>query len=895
MSNRRKRIRNARLRWDQDSRFRLLLCIALVSVVGLLPSCGNGAVDGSMQSQAEAPLRIQRVDPAVLSTGSARSLVVTGDGFAAPLHVQMGQDTFEVREDVSPHSFRIKRPADADAAVGAVPIVVQRADGSRVIASDMFRYSASRVEFSDSAILPIPGVSDLAVMRPPVFGDLDGDGHAELVLVETDMHINLLRLQADGTLSGAVRLLLPDATAGDFAVGASVLHRATSGDQLLLLVMNNAPSGGVPELSLRTYSLAAGAGPVAVLPHEVVARGTALSLQQLDTRDYDDDGKDDIAVFYSDGDKYRTTLWGTDGRPSAPLPLRQQIAALPSIIADLDRDGYPDMVVLRDAKDGRAGAVEFYWNVLADETTTVPFLPSPTRCVYTPLNRGYFAPLVDSLGPPGRRQFGLLLQERFPHATRLLFVEPGMGDRSRGCGQPHLLAIDDVPSLAEAPLAALADWDGDDELDAIFSNGLIGKFALGEGRRIRGLIPSSAYRFGRLVQGPIVAHFATMPAVIMGQVHAADLSAAEGLLFLQPQTGRLPPVRYLSTQNISTLTVLPQRPDGGRSLLLGSDRGVTVLSGTGGARGAPDALSCPLPVGSVYAAVVEQTVSRDEAIVSLLVTTGPAPLSGSWPVQLVRYRLHPQHCWTLLSATELPPQPSVKDLRMARYGKDALLAVLAFSSDGRYMVKTLLIYAQGMLKTVLTPPSTWNSVGDVVSADLDGDGADELILRTNGGAYLGRDDQLELSRLLQDATVIGEQRDVADLAVDDFTGDGIADVAMLPNLSGNVRIYSMQGRQSDPQLWSALSHDIGSVRIGGGDLDGDGRAEVLLSFGSWDWLLIRAFPSDGSVDPSRAPVLARGERMVTVDLDGDAKPEIVTVDNTTVGAAGVVVFRNLSK
>ncbi len=68
----------------------------------------------------------------------------------------------------------------------------------------------------------------------------------------------------------------------------------------------------------------------------------------------------------------------------------------------------------------------------------------------------------------------------------------------------------------------------------------------------------------------------------------------------------------------------------------------------------------------------------------------------------------------------------------------------------------------------------------------------------------------------------------------------------------------------------------GGVRVAAGDVDGDGRAELITAPGPGASPVVKVFRRDGSLIASFAPGTAQGISLAAADLDGDGKAEVIT-------------------
>ena len=126
------------------------------------------------------------------------------------------------------------------------------------------------------------------------------------------------------------------------------------------------------------------------------------------------------------------------------------------------------------------------------------------------------------------------------------------------------------------------------------------------------------------------------------------------------------------------------------------------------------------------------------------------------------------------------------------------------------------------------------------------------------------------------------------LATGDVDGDGNLEIIVGagPGRAPEVRIFSSSG-EAKKTFRAYPAWFQGGVRVAAGDTDGDGKAEIITAPGSGIEPQINIFRADGSVAlPGGAWAYTKGflggVHVATGDLDGDGKIEIVT----TPGAGG---------
>ena len=160
-----------------------------------------------------------------------------------------------------------------------------------------------------------------------------------------------------------------------------------------------------------------------------------------------------------------------------------------------------------------------------------------------------------------------------------------------------------------------------------------------------------------------------------------------------------------------------------------------------------------------------------------------------------------------------------------------------------------------------------NDFRGIAGGDVDGDGYDELILLRNSSVsnILVYDIPLNFSgtATLKSSLKIGSGLyDWKGLAVADFNGDGKADMAVLKNTVSQIIVYSMSGNSISLSSYVNLATDPMANRwggISGGDLDNDGKAEIIAvregdnnnpdflfyKFSGWSPILSGAFNLNG--------------------------------------------------
>lgn len=143
--------------------------------------------------------------------------------------------------------------------------------------------------------------------------------------------------------------------------------------------------------------------------------------------------------------------------------------------------------------------------------------------------------------------------------------------------------------------------------------------------------------------------------------------------------------------------------------------------------------------------------------------------------------------------------------------------------------------------------------GNLASGDVDGDGSMELIV----GAGPGRSPDVRIFH--EDGSSVGSFRAYPEwfrggvrVAVGDLDGDGRSEIVTSPGpgIEPQVNIFHADGTQVIAGgVWAYEKGFLGGVHIAVGDLDGDGKAEVVTSPGPGGGPHIRVW--DGGMRPLR--------------------------------------------
>lgn len=167
---------------------------------------------------------------------------------------------------------------------------------------------------------------------------------------------------------------------------------------------------------------------------------------------------------------------------------------------------------------------------------------------------------------------------------------------------------------------------------------------------------------------------------------------------------------------------------------------------------------------------------------------------------------------------------------------------------------------------------------DVVVNDLDRDGIEEIITAQGPRVrVLEADGRERVAFFPYGPGVKGN----LEMAVGDFDGDGVRELIFGTRKGNRPEIKVFDSRGNEKASFFAFGKKLKSgVHVAAGDIDGDGRAEIIVGAGFGGAPEVKIFGLDGKEKKKAFLAYARGMRAgVTVaagDIDGDGRSEIVT-------------------
>jgi FG-GAP-like repeat/FG-GAP repeat len=221
-------------------------------------------------------------------------------------------------------------------------------------------------------------------------------------------------------------------------------------------------------------------------------------------------------------------------------------------------------------------------------------------------------------------------------------------------------------------------------------------------------------------------------------------------------------------------------------------------------------------------------------------------------------------------------------------GKDAWTELKVF--DGRSF---------GQLKTVLPfKDATWWAGAYVATGDTNGDGRDEIVEGLDAGCCTSLHvlDAVSGGELSGFAPYGNNSQVGARVAAGDLNGDGTADVISVPLGSTRISAFRVSGGAPFRTIDAFGGEITGPVSIAAGDVTGDARAEIVAAAPTAYGVEVKIFnASTGTADTALSPYGGESVSSVAVglgDVNGDGRTDIVLSADTAAGTEVEAVDTN---
>jgi FG-GAP-like repeat/IPT/TIG domain/Secretion system C-terminal sorting domain len=739
---------------------------------------------------------------------------------------------------------------------GKPDIVVTNGIGAASISIYRNTSTASTISFAPRVDLPVVGGPYSVTI-----GDLDGDGKSDIVIANNGANqVSFYRnTSVAGSLSFAARL---DITVGSSPFGIAIGD--LDGDGKPDLVVNG--EGPIDSL----YVLQNNSSP------GQLAFGSPLNIGYTGgfnavIGDFDGDGKSDIAVAASGIQIYRNLCTPGHFSFSGAQVFDAGAYVYYLAVADLDGDGKPDL----------AAAIGFSNTVVALHNTSV----SGTISFDGPVSYGVGAD------------------------PRYLVLGDVDGD-----GRPDML----VANTADTAISVLRNLIGANESPVVLnftpSSGVSGTVVTITGQNMVGVtgvsfggVPAASFTVNSSTS--ITATVGGGASGVVGVTNAIGEATQPGFVFNGPIINRFSPtvgqagtVVKISGVNFTGATAVAFGGVAAASFTVDSAEGITatVASGAAGVVTVTTPNGVALLAGFSFGVPVITAVAPVSAVVGATVTLSGGNF-GTNPSDNIVYFGAVRAVVLSASAAQL----TVRVPAGATYGPVSVTvngltaaspqAFSVLSANPSPTIDSSSFAVAGVFPT--------GSVPSVIAlSDLDGDGKTDIVLVNNTGNSLSvLANQSQMGNIkLAPAIQLPVGADPNAVAIGDLDGDGRPDIVAVNLNSGNQSTMSIYlntsvagGISFGPRL--DIGTGQGSTGVAIGDLNGDGRPDIIVASGNSGWLSVFLNTSTGVGAVSFAPAVNytafdHSQSIAIVDLDQDGRPDIVTADFNN----SMTVYQNAS-
>jgi hypothetical protein len=192
-----------------------------------------------------------------------------------------------------------------------------------------------------------------------------------------------------------------------------------------------------------------------------------------------------------------------------------------------------------------------------------------------------------------------------------------------------------------------------------------------------------------------------------------------------------------------------------------------------------------------------------------------------------------------------------------------------------------------------------DQISQLHAADLDGDGLNDLVVvnnlrskinllynltgKTNLTAAANPPQPLDINQLPPGSRFridsLPTDEHIGSMVVTDLNGDGRPDIAFYGD-GKDLEVLYNQGTNgwSDPKHWRIADGQMNPNALAAGDLDGDGRTDLVLLGDNGSLYFLPQLPDHTLGEPQKIPYSGIPKAVQIIDVNGDGRKDLLLVD-----------------
>ena len=179
-------------------------------------------------------------------------------------------------------------------------------------------------------------------------------------------------------------------------------------------------------------------------------------------------------------------------------------------------------------------------------------------------------------------------------------------------------------------------------------------------------------------------------------------------------------------------------------------------------------------------------------------------------------------------------------------------------------------------------PETFRKGINMAAGDIDADGQDEIITapKKGGGPHIRIFESNGTPRGIEFWPYDPNSNTGVNIAAGDIDGDGKDELAFVPEQGSKatVKVYRYNNEKTLIGEWDAFGEVESGASIAMGDIDDDGKDEIIVGAGPGGGPQVRAFEADGTLLPIQFFAFDQSYRgginVASGDIQGDGKDEV---------------------